>query len=82
MKIKTDYWPKPIPLRDFDWSAVDDDTYDGPGSPIGFGRTRDDAIEDLFEHIETYRELTDAEYAAAQEAAQRKRDAAEGFDDE
>jgi len=26
---KTDYRAKPIPLRQFDWSAIDDDTYDG-----------------------------------------------------
>ena len=31
------------------WVAVDDDTYDGPGSPMGFGRTEQEAIDDLKE---------------------------------
>ena len=67
MKIKTDYWLKPIPLRCFDWSAVDDDTYDGEG-PVGSGRTRDEAIDDLLSQIEMHRELTEADYAAAEQA--------------
>lgn len=35
----------PIPDRRFDWSA----TFDGyePGGPIGFGRTEQEAIDDL-----------------------------------
>lgn len=45
MKIRTDFWPKPIPPRNFDWTAVDDD-YE-PGGPIGFGRTEQEAIDDL-----------------------------------
>lgn len=57
VKIKTDYWPKPIPMRNFDWSAVDDNTYDGPGCPIGHGRTRDEAIADLLEQINERRGL-------------------------
>ena len=52
MKISTDFWMKPIPLREFDWCAVDDDTYDGEGCPIGFGRTEEDAIADLMLQIE------------------------------
>lgn len=55
MKIITDYWMKPIPIRNFDWSAVDDDTYDGAPdahSPIGHGATEADAIADLLERIE------------------------------
>jgi hypothetical protein len=50
VKIKTDYWIKPIAMRNFDWTAVDDDTYDGTG-PVGSGRTRDEAIADLLEQI-------------------------------
>jgi len=46
MKIKTSYWAKPIPLRQFDWEAIDDDTYD-EGCPIGYGRTEQEAIADL-----------------------------------
>jgi hypothetical protein len=50
MNIVTDYWAKPIPDRHFDWSAVDDDTYDGTqGSncPIGYGATEAEAVADL-----------------------------------
>jgi hypothetical protein len=47
MTIKTTYWAKPIPLRNFDWSAIDDATYDGPGCPIGHGATEAEAIRDL-----------------------------------
>lgn len=30
-----------------EWSAIDDRTYDGLGSMIGWGRTEQDAIDDL-----------------------------------
>ena len=50
MKIVTDYWQKPIPTNKFDWSAVDDDTYDGSG-PVGYGATEDEAIRDLMEQL-------------------------------
>lgn len=52
MKIVAHYDPPPIPDRRFDWSAVDDDTYDGPGCPVGFGRTEAEARADLLERIE------------------------------
>jgi hypothetical protein len=52
VKIRTEYVYPPIPIRDFDWSAVDDDTYDGEGCPIGHGRTEEAAIADLMEQIE------------------------------
>lgn len=52
MKIDTHYWAKPIPLRQFDWSATDGDTYDGPGCPIGHGATEHDAIADLMDQLE------------------------------
>lgn len=52
MNIRTDYWPKPIPPRQFDWSAVDADTYDGPGCAIGYGATETEAIADLMQEIE------------------------------
>ena len=48
--IKTEYWPKPIPPRQFDWSAVTDD-YE-PGEPIGYGRTEQEAITDLREQLD------------------------------
>jgi hypothetical protein len=44
--ITTNVYP-PIPVRQFDWSAV----FDGyePGGPIGFGKTEQDAIDDLLQ---------------------------------
>lgn len=50
MKIVTNYWMKPIPLRQFDWEAVTDN-YEG-GHPIGFGLTEEAAIADLKEQLE------------------------------
>lgn len=55
--IKTSYWAKPIPTRIFDWSAWDDETYDGaPDSStrnqIGHGATEAEAISDLQEQLE------------------------------
>ncbi len=49
-KIVTDYWAKPIPLRQFDWEAVTDN-YEG-GDPIGYGATEEAAISDLQEKLE------------------------------
>ena len=51
MRIRTEFVYPPIPIRQFDWSAVDDDTYDGPGSAIGTGPTERAAIEDLMEQL-------------------------------
>ncbi len=45
------------------WIALDDDTYDGPGSPMGFGNTEQAAIEDLKVTI-AERELDRAERRA------------------
>jgi hypothetical protein len=54
MKIRTHYDPKPIPSRDSDWSAIDQDTYDGaPDSrtnQIGWGAT-EQAIADLLDQL-------------------------------
>lgn len=52
MKIKTSHDYPPIPIRAFDWSAIDDDTYDGEGCPVGHGATEAEAIADLLEQIE------------------------------
>jgi hypothetical protein len=53
MKIKTSFDCKPIPVRSFDWSAIDADTYDGdPRSPIGYGATEQEAIGDLQSQME------------------------------
>lgn len=50
-KIITQYEQKPIPIREFDWSAVDDN-YDGAEDSgnrhqIGYGATEQEAIDDL-----------------------------------
>ena len=52
MRIKTEYVYPPIPDRNHDWSAIDDNTYDGPGSPMGWGRTEQEAIDDLLRQLE------------------------------
>ena len=51
MNIRTEYICPPIPTSNFDWSAVDDDTYE-PGQPTGRGATEADAIADLQEQME------------------------------
>lgn len=55
-RIVTKYDPPPIPDRQFDWSAVED-SYD-LGSPIGYGRTEEDAIADLKEQLNELRPET------------------------
>ena len=55
MKIRTEFVCPPIPIRNFDWSAVDDDTYDGAPDahcPIGWGATEQAAIDDLLAQLE------------------------------
>lgn len=55
LTIRTNFDYPPIPVRQFDWSAIDDDTYDGAEDshcPIGHGATEEDAIEDLLEQID------------------------------
>lgn len=44
-KIITSYDYPPIPIRDYDWSAIRED-YE-PGDLVGTGRTEQDAIDDL-----------------------------------
>lgn len=54
-KICTEYWPKPIPLRQFDWIAVTDDYDWAPDArpmPVGYGRTEAEAIADLQAQID------------------------------
>jgi hypothetical protein len=53
IKIITNFWMKPIPLRQFDWSAVTDN-YDGAedsNDPIGYGATEQEAMQDLIEQL-------------------------------
>ena len=43
--IRTSFEYPPIPIRDYDWSAIRDD-YDS-GDLIGYGRTEQEAIDNL-----------------------------------
>lgn len=47
MNIQTYFDNPPIPSREFDWSAIDVDSYDGEGCPCGRGSTPQAAIADL-----------------------------------
>jgi len=49
VRIATNFWAKPIPLRQFDWSAWydGDEPNDNGGMRIGYGETRDAAVSDL-----------------------------------
>ena len=50
MEIVTTYVYPPIPLRQFDWSAVED-SYE-PGRPIGYGKTEAEAVQDLRDQLD------------------------------
>lgn len=53
MKIKTENVYPPIPSRNHDWCAYDDNTYGGgPGQPVGWGTTEAEAVADLLEKLE------------------------------
>ena len=39
-------------LPNGEWSAIDDDSYDGPGSPMGRGKTGHEAVVDLMDQIQ------------------------------
>jgi hypothetical protein len=41
------------------WTAIDIDSYDGPGSPMGWGGTEADAIADLREQLAIRRSPTE-----------------------
>lgn len=49
-KIITNYECMPIPIRDYDWSALREDW--DLGEPIGVGKTEEEAITDLLEEEE------------------------------
>ena len=51
INIQTDYDPKPIPIRRFDWEACDSDALDYD-SVTGFGATKEEAIADLMERLD------------------------------
>lgn len=59
MKITVEYWPPPIPIRDFDWHAIAED-YDADCNEngyfsrcgSGYGKSRRSAIIDLLDSLE------------------------------
>lgn len=51
IKVRTEHVYPPIPVREWDWSAVDDNTYE-PGCPMGWGRTEKAAVDDLINQIQ------------------------------
>ena len=60
VNISTSFNCPPIPIRDYDWSAVDYDTYDCDCDdcgffslgPVGHGATEQEAIADLLMQME------------------------------
>lgn len=57
MKIETSFDYPPVPDRNYDWSAWDSDTYE-EGEPLGHGRTKQAAIDDLLnQRLEVILEL-------------------------
>lgn len=67
MTIKVSFDYPPIPIRDFDYSAYWDETYDGPGSPLGHGQTPEEAIRDLGEQLAEACDSDEAEAAMRQQ---------------
>ena len=61
-KIITHFEYPPIPIRNFDWCATRND-YE-PGCPIGWGRTAQEAIQDLLDEEEMLLEAEDEMLAA------------------
>lgn len=48
MNIQTEFVHPPVPSRQFDWRAIDTDTYDAEtGNPAGYGATEEMAIANL-----------------------------------
>jgi hypothetical protein len=69
MKIKTEFHPTP---RGGEWTAVDEDTYDGAAefNMMGWGKTEQEALEDLKrmldERAEYFEDLHFAEFERRQ----------------
>lgn len=51
MQIQISHDCPPIPMRDFDYAAYDEDTYEG-GSTIGYGPTAFEAVVNFVEQLE------------------------------
>ena len=54
MKVRTNYWMKPIPPRQFDWEAWrgGDEPNDDGQMLVGHGSTEAVAITDLLEQLQ------------------------------
>lgn len=71
-RIVTEYWAKPIPLRQFDWLAYydGDEPNDAGGMDHGEGATEAQAVADLIENhprgVQCEREIA-ARFPTAQE---------------
>ena len=74
MKILTRYIFPPMPIREFDWQAYDDDAFDAEigddgaavsQSSIGYGRTAWAAVADLLQQLEDDERATREELDAA-----------------
>jgi len=51
-QIEAFYSMTPLPFRNFDWSAIDTNSYDGQSNdPVGYGKTKEEAIRDLVEQL-------------------------------
>lgn len=51
-QVEAYYSMTPLPVRDFDWSAIDANSYDGQSNdPVGYGKTKEEAIRDLVEQL-------------------------------
>ena len=65
MKIRTEHVYPPIPIRQFDWCAYDEDTYCGCGEchPIvGTGETEAEAVADFREQAVIHDLATEQDY--------------------
>ena len=51
INIQTYYDPKPIPIRRFDWEAVNYDTLDYD-NVTGFGATKEEAVANLLDRLD------------------------------
>jgi len=85
MKIITEYhgsWIDNCGHKHHEWIAYDDDSYDGPGSPMGSGSTEAEALDWLAEMLETRGMLTqERDCAIAAMLAALDEEAARDLDD-
>jgi len=57
MQIRTSYYAKPGPDRQYDWCAWDDDRWDvgEPGAPMGWAATEQQAVDALMDLLDEER---------------------------